>query len=33
MKDLRVDLRSYLDEKLGKMENDIVLIKAKIGLP
>jgi acylphosphatase len=29
---LRRDLRSYLDEKLLKIENDIFQIKAKIGL-
>ncbi|VVB55872.1 Acylphosphatase [uncultured archaeon] len=32
IKDLRRDLRSYLDEKLIKIESDILQIKAKIGL-
>ena len=32
IRDLRIDLRSYLAEKLGKMEEDISRIKAKIGM-
>jgi acylphosphatase len=32
IRELRRDLRSYLDEKLHKIENDIFQIKAKIGL-
>ncbi|CAG0972816.1 hypothetical protein METP2_01498 [Methanosarcinales archaeon] len=32
IKELRLDLRSYLDEKLIKIESDILQIKAKIGL-
>ena len=32
IRDLRRDLRSYLDEKLIKIEGDILQIKAKIGL-
>lgn len=32
IRELRRDLRSYLDEKLLKIENDIFQIKAKIGL-
>ena len=32
IRELRMDLRSYLDEKLFKIENDIFQIKAKIGL-
>jgi acylphosphatase len=32
IRELRWDLRSYLDEKLLKIENDIFQIKAKIGL-
>ena len=32
IRELRRDLRSYLDEKLIKIESDILQIKAKIGL-
>jgi|GEM_PF-3467391 len=32
IRDLGRDLRSYLDEKLIKIESDIFQIKAKIGL-
>ncbi|MBU4076009.1 MAG: acylphosphatase [Euryarchaeota archaeon] len=32
IRELRLDLRSYLDEKLIKIERDIFQIKAKIGL-
>jgi len=32
IKDLRVDIRSYMEEKIGRMEDDIAQIKAKIGI-
>jgi acylphosphatase len=32
MKDFRSDLKSYLDEKLGRMQEDINRIKARIGM-
>jgi acylphosphatase len=32
IKDLRVDIRSYMEDKIGRMEDDIAQIKAKIGI-